>query len=65
MFGAVIIFGFQRLENEFLDAQRQIDINLSVLQDERNSLEDKVNERTIKLTKLKTVWPYSDIHSRP
>lgn len=55
MFGAVIIFGFQRLENEFLDAQRQIDINLSVLQDERNSLEDKVNERTIKLKRVNEI----------
>ena len=55
MFGAVIIFGFQRLETEFLEAQKQIDITLNTLQDERNTLEDKVKERTIKLKRVNEI----------
>lgn len=55
MFGAVIILGFQRLETEFLEAQKQVDITLTTLQDERNGLEDKVNERTLKLKRVNEI----------
>ncbi|MBK8824050.1 MAG: hypothetical protein IPN58_16050 [Anaerolineales bacterium] len=47
--------GFQRLEREFLAAQRQIDSTLSELHDERNMLEEKVNERTIKLRRVNEI----------
>jgi GAF domain-containing protein len=49
MFGVVIILAFQRLEKEFLGARKQVDATLIELQDERDNLEDKVQERTLKL----------------
>ena len=55
MFGVVIILGFRRLEIEFLEGQKQIDVTLTTLQNERNSLEDRVNERTIKLKKVNEI----------
>lgn len=55
MFGVVIILGFQRLEKEFLDAQRQIDSTLNELKQERNNLENKVQERTHQLRKINEV----------
>ncbi len=54
-FGVVVILGFQRLENEFLDAQIQVDTTLSQLQEERAKLEDKVDERTIKLRRVNEI----------
>ena len=55
MFGSVIIIGFQRLEKEFLEAQKQIDTTLNALKDERNNLENKVLERTIQLRKVNKI----------
>jgi GAF domain-containing protein len=55
MFGVVIILGFQRLEKEFFEAQKQIDITLTELNDERNRLEDRVNERTLKLRRVNEI----------
>ncbi len=55
MFGAVIIIGFQRLENQFLEAQTQIDASLIALKDERNNLENKVSDRTRQLRKVNEI----------
>jgi len=55
MFGVVIVLGFQRLEKEFLEAQKRIDATLSALQDERDSLEGKVKERTINLQRVNEI----------
>ncbi len=55
MFGAIIILGFQRLKKAFLEAQAQIDINLSAIKDERNNLEKKVAERTQQLRKVNDI----------
>lgn len=55
MFGSVIVLGFQRLEKEFLEAQKQIDVTLTSLQDERTNLEEKVQERTIKLKRVNEI----------
>jgi GAF domain-containing protein len=55
MFGAVIILGFQRLEKEFLEAQKQIDMTLNTLTEERNNLENIVLERTQQLRKVNEV----------
>jgi GAF domain-containing protein len=55
MFGAVIIVGFQRLEMEFLEAQKQIDITLNALKQERSNLENRVQERTYQLRKINEV----------
>ncbi|HQX02028.1 MAG TPA: hypothetical protein PLQ94_07955, partial [Anaerolineales bacterium] len=55
MFGSVIIVGFQRLEKEFFDAQKQIDSTLNTLRDERNNLENKVLERTVQLGKVNKI----------
>lgn len=55
MFGVVVILGFQRLENEFLEAQKQIDTTLNALTDERNNLENKVAERTLQLRKINEI----------
>ena len=52
MFGAVIVAGFQRLEKEFLEAQKQISTALSTLGNERSNLENIVSERTRKLDKV-------------
>lgn len=55
MFGAAFILGFQRLENEFIDAQKQIDNSVQALKDERNTLEEKVRERTDQLAKINEI----------
>lgn len=55
MFGVVIIIGFQRLENQFLEAQIQIDSSLNALKDERNNLESKVSERTLQLRRVNQI----------
>ncbi len=55
MFGAVIIIGFQRLENQFLEAQIQIDTSVNALKDERNNLENKVSDRTRRLRKVNEI----------
>jgi GAF domain-containing protein len=55
MFGTVIIIGFQRLENQFLEAQTQIDTSLNALKDERNNLENKVSDRTRQLRKVNEI----------
>lgn len=55
MFGVVVIIGFQRLENEFTQAQKQIDETLNTLTTERNNLETKVEERTQQLRKINEI----------
>ena len=55
MFGMVIIFGFQRLEKTFLEAQKQIDENLNTIRDEHNNLEKKVVERTQQLRRVNEI----------
>jgi GAF domain-containing protein len=55
MFGSVIILGFQRLENEFLTAQKQVDISFDSLSEERKNLENKVYERTLQLRKVNEI----------
>jgi GAF domain-containing protein len=55
MFGSVVIVGFQRLEMEFFEAQKQIDATLNTLKDERNNLEGKVLERTVQLAKINKI----------
>ncbi len=55
MFGFVIIIGFQRLEQEFLESQKQINITLNDLKNERTNLENKVFERTIQLGKVNKI----------
>ena len=55
MFGTVIIIGFQRLENQFLEAQIQIDTSVNALKDERNNLENKVSDRTRQLRKVNEI----------
>jgi GAF domain-containing protein len=55
MFGAVIIIGFQRLETEFTEAQKQIDNTLTILKQERNNLENRVQERTRQLRRINEV----------
>lgn len=55
MFGVVIILGFQRLEKEFLGAQKQIDATLNALRQERSNLEIKVQERTDQLRKINEI----------
>ena len=55
MFGVVVILGFQRLEKEFLEAQKQIDAALNILTEERNNLENRVAERTLQLRKINDI----------
>lgn len=55
MFGAVIVLGFQRLEEEFVKAQKQIDATLNRLEEARSNLENKVQERTLLLQKVNEV----------
>ncbi|MFN8413782.1 MAG: GAF domain-containing protein [Anaerolineales bacterium] len=55
MFGTIIILGFQRLEAEFLDAQKQIDTTLVTLRDERNNLDNKVQSRTYQLKRVNEI----------
>lgn len=52
MFGVVIILGFQSLEKEFLEARKQVNEILNILNEERNTLEDRVQERTAQLRKI-------------
>ncbi len=55
MFGVVVIVGLQRLENEFITAQKQIDTTLNTLTMERNNLENNVEERTQQLRKINEI----------
>jgi GAF domain-containing protein len=55
MFGIVVILGFQRLEKEFTEAQKQIDTTLSTLKAERNNLERNVEDRTLQLQKINEI----------
>jgi GAF domain-containing protein len=55
MFGIVIIMGFQRLEKEFLESQKEVDATLDTLKDERNNLENIVSERTRQLGKVNQI----------
>jgi|JFJP01.1.fsa_nt_gi GAF domain-containing protein len=55
MFGVIIILGFQRLENAFLETQKQIDENLNTIKEERNNLEKKVVERTRQLHRVNQI----------
>ena len=55
MFGSVVILTFQRLENEFLEAQKQIISTLNTLGAERNNLEYLVSERTRQLDKVNQI----------
>ncbi len=55
MFGILIVIGFQRLEQEFVDAQTKIDATLGELRDERNNLEGKVRDRTSQLRRVNEI----------
>jgi GAF domain-containing protein len=55
LFGAVVIMGFQRLEEAFFETQKQIDDNLNTIRDERNNLEKKVVERTLQLHRVNEI----------
>ena len=55
MFGAVIIIGFGQLEKEFAGAQSQIASTLDELREERNNLENRVQERTVQLRRINEV----------
>ncbi len=55
MFGSVIVLGFQRLEKEFLEAQKLVDASFETLSDERKNLENKVLERTLQLRKVNEI----------
>lgn len=55
MFGVVIIIGFRQLELEFAGAQKQIDASVDALREERNKLEDRVQERTLQLRRINEV----------
>ena len=55
MFGIVIIIGFQQLEIEFAGAQKQIDASVEALREERNNLENRVQERTLQLRRINEV----------
>jgi len=55
MFGAVIVFGFQQLENEFSAAQGKVTATLTELEGERNNLENRVQERTLQLRRINKV----------
>lgn len=55
MFGIVIIIGFQQLEKEFTDAQKQVAESLNIVRDERNNLENRVQERTVQLRRINEV----------
>lgn len=52
LFGAIVILGFQRLENSLLETEKQIADNLNTIRDERNNLEKKVIERTQQLHRV-------------
>jgi GAF domain-containing protein len=51
----VVILGFRSLEKEFFEAQKQIDTTLHTLKEERNNLENRVQERTAQLRKINEI----------
>lgn len=55
MFGVIIIIGFRQLENEFSGAQKQLSATLDALRNERNNLENRVEERTQQLRRINEV----------
>ncbi len=55
MLGVIVVLGFQRLEREFFSAQQQVENSLKDLQEERASLEQKVQERTVKLRRVNEI----------
>jgi GAF domain-containing protein len=55
MFASIIILGFQRLEQEFLHAQEQIDRSITALKDERNNLDNRVQLRTRQLRRVNEI----------
>lgn len=55
MFGVVIVVGFQQLENEFTVTQSQVANALNALREERNNLENRVQERTVQLRRINEV----------
>ena len=55
MVGVIVILGFQRLENAFLETQKQIDANITTIKDERNNLEKRVVERTQQLHRVNEI----------
>lgn len=55
MFGVVIILGFQRLESEFNEAQKKVDISLTTLETEQSKLEQTVQDRTYQLRKINEI----------
>ncbi len=58
LFAAIIILSFQRLEAEFIGAQKQIENTLQALRDERNNLDSKVQERTLQLRRVNEIGRY-------
>jgi GAF domain-containing protein len=55
MIGVIIILGFQRLERAFIETQKQIEVNINTIRDERNNLEKKVIERTQQLRRVNEI----------
>lgn len=55
MFAVIIILGFQRLEGETIEAQKQIDSTLNALTNERNNLDNRVKSRTRQLKKVNEI----------
>ncbi|MEW6400449.1 MAG: GAF domain-containing protein [Chloroflexota bacterium] len=55
LFGGAIIMGSRRLEQEFSDAQSQVDRTLEALQYERNHLEQNVADRTRQLRQINDI----------
>ncbi len=55
MFATIIILGFQRLEDETVETQKRIDSTLNDLRSERNSLDNRVRNRTRQLRKVNEI----------
>ncbi|GAB4541080.1 MAG: hypothetical protein Fur002_08890 [Anaerolineales bacterium] len=55
LFSSIVIIGFRRLEREFFNAQKQVESLLNELAQERENLEEKVLERTIKLRRVNEI----------
>ncbi|MBI5951238.1 MAG: GAF domain-containing protein [Chloroflexi bacterium] len=55
MIGVIVILGFRRLEEAFVETQKQIDININTIKEERNNLEKKVVERTQQLRRVNEI----------
>jgi len=55
LFSVIVIIGFERLEQEFLGAQKQVKTSLIELEKERENLEEKVLERTVKLKRVNEI----------